>query len=260
LLSGILAPVQGLLEILSYIPGLGHLAGKGAEKIEELRNFLKGVDGATVNAEVNTPESIEAELTPPVDTGVPAFPYDIPGFGVPGIPDIDGTGGAGGRSKLHGVVDILGGAIPAIDGEGSYTATSAVDNASAPGTGTAALTSYVIAIATTLRSIDGSVSAIAHSLPLAVRAELPAISAPVTATRISPIMPRIDMGGGIGNGDYYSPQAIAPITQAERTAYGFQEDRKTIVIEVAAEKGTAARVVRAPRDVDIQLVTSGGNA
>jgi TP901 family phage tail tape measure protein len=64
LLSGILAPIQGLLEILSYIPGLGHLAGKGAEKIEELRNFLKGVDGATVSAEVNVPEEVKMEFAP----------------------------------------------------------------------------------------------------------------------------------------------------------------------------------------------------
>jgi hypothetical protein len=43
-------------------------------------------------------------------------------------------------------------------------------------------------------------------------------------------------------------------------AYSFSERRETIVIEVAAEKGTAARIVRAPRDVDIRLVTSGSNA
>jgi phage-related protein len=66
LLSGILAPIQGLLEILSYIPGLGHLAGKGAEKIQEFRNFLKGVDGATVTAEVNPPENVT--LAPPTES------------------------------------------------------------------------------------------------------------------------------------------------------------------------------------------------
>jgi hypothetical protein len=67
------------------------------------------------------------------------------------------------------------------------------------------------------------------------------------------------MGGDEGAGDYYNPRNVAPVTQAERMAYSFSERRETIVIEVAAEKGTAARIVRAPRDVDIQLVTSGGN-
>ena len=67
------------------------------------------------------------------------------------------------------------------------------------------------------------------------------------------------MGGDDGANDYYNPRNVPPITQAERMAYSFTEHRDTIVIEVAAEKGTAARVVRAPRDVDIRLVTSGGN-
>ena len=41
LLNGLLAPVQGLLEILSNIPGLGYLAQKGADKIAEFRNYLQ---------------------------------------------------------------------------------------------------------------------------------------------------------------------------------------------------------------------------
>ena len=68
------------------------------------------------------------------------------------------------------------------------------------------------------------------------------------------------MGGDEGANDYHNPRNVSPITQAERTAYSFSERRETVVIEVAAEKGTAARIVRAPRDVDIRLVTSGSNA
>ncbi|MCK0199223.1 phage tail tape measure protein [Ornithobacterium rhinotracheale] len=44
LLDAILQPVQQLLEILSYIPGLGHLAGKGASFIEGLRKNLGAID------------------------------------------------------------------------------------------------------------------------------------------------------------------------------------------------------------------------
>jgi hypothetical protein len=73
-------------------------------------------------------------------------------------------------------------------------------------------------------------------------------------------LPRVNTGGGDGSAAHHNPRAIAPITQAERAAYSFHEERRTIVIEVAAEKGTAARIVRAPRDADIQLVMSGGNA
>ena len=41
LLNGVLAPVQSLLEMLSNIPGLGNLAGLGAEKLAELRSNLQ---------------------------------------------------------------------------------------------------------------------------------------------------------------------------------------------------------------------------
>jgi hypothetical protein len=251
LLSGLLAPVQGLLEILSYIPGLGHLAGKGAEKIEEFRNFLKGVDGATVTADANVPKTVEAEITPPIPG---TEPLEAPGFGIPGIGSAPGTGE---RSRLHGVVDISGGAIPGINSDGTYTTTSAVDNASAPGTATSALTSYIIGISATLQRIDASVSLISHSLPLAARAELPAMAAPGTATRTRPLSPRVNMGGPSG-GDYSNPRDISPITQYERMAYSLEERRQTIVIEVAAEKGTAARIVRAPRDVDEKRVLVHG--
>jgi TP901 family phage tail tape measure protein len=251
LLSGLLAPIQGLLEILSYIPGLGRLAGKGAEKIEEFRNFLKGVDGATVVADVNVPKTVEAEIKPPIPG---AKPLDAPGFGIPGIGSALGTGG---RSKLHGVVDISGGAIPTFGSGGTYTTANAVGSASAHGSAASALTGYVIGIAATLQRIEASVSLISRSLPLAARMELPAITAPGTATRTSLALPRVNMGGG--GEDNYRARDISPITQAERTAYSLEERRQTIVIEVAAEKGTAARIVRAPRDVDIRLVTSGGN-
>jgi hypothetical protein len=56
---------------------------------------------------------------------------------------------------------------------------------------------------------------------------------------------------------YHNPRQVSPITQAERMVYNLTEQR--VLIEVAAERGTAARIVRAPRDVDIKLVRSGGN-
>jgi hypothetical protein len=306
------------LEILSYIPGLGYLAEKGASKIQEFRNLLTGIDGATVTADVT--KTVETELTPPTNTGAPS-PYDVPGFGIPGPPGFGSGGGAAGKSKLHGVVDISGGAIPILNEDGTYTTTGAVNEASpgesvitrtaieiaailqridagvsliarslpiparaelspiaamesvftttssvvnnyalAPGpAGESVFERTAIEIAAILQRIDAGVSLIARSLPIPARAELSSIAAPETATRVSPITPRVNMGGDDGARDYYNPRNVAPITQADRTAYSFNE-RREIVIEVAAEKGTAARIVRAPRDVDIQLVASGGNA
>lgn len=50
ILDAILAPIQSLLELLSNIPGLGHLAGKGANYLKELRANLFG-EGITPGTE-----------------------------------------------------------------------------------------------------------------------------------------------------------------------------------------------------------------
>jgi hypothetical protein len=89
LVSGLLAPVQGLLEILSNIPGLGYLAGKGADKIQEFRNFLTGAgDMAEQTAEM------EAAASSAIDMG--ALQGDIAGLqsqiGVTLTPELAATG------------------------------------------------------------------------------------------------------------------------------------------------------------------------
>jgi hypothetical protein len=288
LLSGILVPIQGLLEILSHIPGLGHLAGKGAEKIQEFRNFLKGVDGATVTADVNMPDKVAAELSPSTGTSFPATP-DYGAMGYSGGAAL----GAGGRSKLHGVVDVLGGAIPSIPGaETVRAATGGADaavNSGIPET----LTRTGFEITAILRKIDSSVAVITHNAFPSIAipgtdttraatggADTAANSGiPETLTRTGfeiaailrkidssvaaishTIFPRITMNADGGDTpEYISPRNIAPITQAERTAYNYSERMERLIIEVAAEKGTSARIVRAPRDTEIQLVHSGGN-
>jgi hypothetical protein len=256
LLSGILAPVQGLLEILSYIPGLGHLAGKGAEKIEEFRNLLKGIDGATVTAKVNPPENVT--LTP--DMGK-AQEISLPGFNMPEF----ALGGAEavGKSKFHGVFDISGGALvsPFGDSSGTYTASGAIGSAAVPDIPDT-VTRGMAEITAVLRKIDASVSDIFRRLPVFDTAGIaPEIIRADTVTRTSFALPRVNMSGDSEDApDYTNPRAIAPITQAERTAYSVEERINRLIIEVTAEKGTAARIARAPRDAEIELVSSGGNA
>jgi hypothetical protein len=236
LLSGILAPVQGLLEILSYIPGLGHLAGKGAEKIQEFRNFLTGKAGGSVAEDASLPESAQTELVPATAGG---------GLGLPDEAEWDysngasgGSSGAGGRSKLHGVVDISGGGLAGISGADTVGAATG-GASSASGGGVEAITRTAIEATAILRRIESGVIAITHN----------------TSTRTSFSMPGIS-----SDNESAAPREVAPVTQAERTAYGFNERIERLIIEVAAEKGTAARIVRAPRDAEIMLVNSGGNA
>jgi hypothetical protein len=259
LLSGILAPVQGLLEILSYIPGLGHLAGKGAEKIEEFRNFLKGVDGATVTAEVNPPDNVT--LTPPTETGtqnLAAPDFDMAEFAI-------GGASTGGRSKLHGVVDISDGAVTQPIGGGSGSAYTASSASGSPPVNAAPavleiISRNVTSIAAAINKTNATVNSIEQKLPISARSDMPEIIRPQTATQTAFELPRVNMSGGDEDTpDYYNPRNIAPVTQAERTAYSVEERINRLIIEVAAEKGTIARIVRAPRDAEIQLTRSGGN-
>jgi TP901 family phage tail tape measure protein len=46
ILSAVLAPIQGLLEMLAHIPGVGELLGPAVEKIQNFRNELKGLKTA----------------------------------------------------------------------------------------------------------------------------------------------------------------------------------------------------------------------
>jgi TP901 family phage tail tape measure protein len=55
LLSGILAPVQGLLEMLSKIPFIGEKIAPAAGAIQEFRNQLKGIDAATAAEKTPAP-------------------------------------------------------------------------------------------------------------------------------------------------------------------------------------------------------------
>jgi hypothetical protein len=267
LLSGILAPIQGLLEVFAKIPGVDKLLGPAVQAIKSFRQNLTGIDEtAIVKTKIEEPPTSDldaemAELMAKYNITMPEM--DMPDFNTPDFNTPDFSGGFGEAvSKLHGVVDISGGAgYYAPDDEGTYTTTGAL--ASAGGASPAipeSLTRAMIGIAAILRRIDASVTKISN-LPVSARSDIPEITAPVSATRASLALPRVNMSGDAEeDSGYFSRRAISPITQAERAAYSTRERREKIVREVVAGPGTAARVVRAPRDVEIQLVTSGGNA
>lgn len=68
LLDAILAPVQKLLELLSYIPGLGGLAGRGAGYLKELRANLFG-GGITPGEEgSSTMGGVADKVSNPINT------------------------------------------------------------------------------------------------------------------------------------------------------------------------------------------------
>ena len=83
ILSAVLAPIQGLLEILAKIPGVDKLLGPAVEKIQSFRESLKGVEAETTIVQNVVPAEISA-VTPraiPQTTTATAAPA-IPSYGI----------------------------------------------------------------------------------------------------------------------------------------------------------------------------------
>ncbi|MDR1251115.1 MAG: phage tail tape measure protein [Treponema sp.] len=287
ILSGLLAPVQGLLEIISHIPGLGHLAGKGAEKIAGLRNSLLGED-ANITAKIKIPK-VEP---PPVELPDAAVPdaieppamddlqrqldaLDMPSFGMPDA------------SKLHGVVDISNGPsaithyYAALPGAGAgpvqaiaappltQTVTSAVSTPAVVDNTPQALLSIdktVRTITALIQSIDTTAKAIFNKPAPAITADMPALRIPAQVTRTPykpPPVPKQYIKTDKRekeDADQDDPRHIPPVSREERMAYSLQERRETVGIEVSTAQGSQARIVRRPKSPNIKLTTSGGNA
>jgi hypothetical protein len=196
------------------------------------------------NKKTNEAAVVVEEAAPP--TAVPAYTaFDESAFGVDPAAFASGGGKSkGGQSKLHGVVDISGGAsIPGLGDSPTRTTTGG-----ASGSVTAENTA-MMSILNVIRHIDTSVSQIVR-----------AASAPPTSA-MTPNFPPMYLGGASESegADYANPRNMPVITQGERIAHSLQERRETVAIEVSAARGTDARIIKAPRNVDIELVSSGGN-
>jgi len=267
LLSGLLAPVQGLLEILSNLPGLGRLAGRGADKIAGLRNSLLG-EGSEITA--NTRQGRRREREALAAAKPPQLEYDpspyqralrsaeapnlaIPGFDMPRAPSLpDMPSPSAGGPRLRGVVDISSGA-----------AAAAVPNFSrggAPGTFTANQPAAPsVSVQEAIRAAAYGTNGVLREILASTRAIETATAAPSSLP--APPRPATAAGGTererAAAGD---PRNIAPVTREERIAHSIRESRETLAIELTAAQGTQARVTRAPKSPNIQLVHSGGNA
>jgi len=184
LISGILAPIQGLLEILSNIPGLGRLAGKGADKIQQLRNNLTG------RTEQAVPETPAEQLAPIGNTPqAPTTPdVNYPDLNVPGV----NTGGTGSGSRLHGVVDVSGGArapvIPNLS-EGSTPGTYTVNQAVS--TPSVSVPDAIAAAASGVTSVLREILASTKAIEVAIKTPVPEPPA-AGATAMSPVTLQAD--------------------------------------------------------------------
>jgi TP901 family phage tail tape measure protein len=260
IISGLLAPIQGLLELIALIPGIGKIADSGAQKIEELRNGLRGIDSATATVETVTKPANEAAETPAAQELVVP---DMPALEF-AMPDMSAAGGTG-KSALHGVVDISNGAagVPVIqslnDAGFPAAAAPAVINPPPQSETVTAL----LDLTSVVRHIDASVSSILTIAGTPLSIQVPELAAVAQALRTTAVPAGTGLSMGLGRSSAAttteSPRNTAPITREER-AYSLQERRDTVGIEVSAATGTSARVTRRPRSANIKLASSGGNA
>ncbi|MCL2410071.1 MAG: phage tail tape measure protein [Treponema sp.] len=246
LLSGLLAPIQGLLEILSHIPGLGHLAGRGANKIQELRDNLRGTNRAEVETEAT--KAIDELGSAPVDVMRTTQDANIPDLSF-----LDGGLGQNDRSRIRGVVDASGGSpfIPnrVIGGAGTTT-TSAQPR------------QPTVSVQEAIKNATANVTSVLQEILAATNKAAANMEAPTTFNFPFPAMLQQHIDAGRTErerADADNPRNIAPVTSGERTAYSLRETRETLGIEVMAAQGTEARIVKAPRSPNIKVTHSGSN-
>ena len=268
LVSGLLAPIQGLLELLSNIPGMENLAGRGAEKIANLRNSLLG-EGSSITASTGQirkagQNRLEArrDRRAARATEVPQVGYDTTAyerairsletpsadfeFATPNftMPDLNM-----GVPRIHGVVDISSGTtashIPNFS-RGNTPGTFTQNQPAAPAV-----------------SVQEAIRTAAYGINNTLKEILAVNTAIRTTTLALAALPQqgIDTGRAERErAENDNPRNTPPVTREERITHAIQEHRETLSIEVAAAQGTQARIVRAPKSPNIQLVHSGGNA
>ncbi|MDR2734306.1 MAG: phage tail tape measure protein [Spirochaetota bacterium] len=268
ILDFVLWPLNTLLDGLALLDNfLGGPIGisKAADAISDARAAIRSAPEALEEVKEDKKRKIaEKEAAKAAKAGGAQDLVDIVGSGDfdiskmigggAGVPDYGGMGGgtipdyAGmGGSKSKGVVDISGGAgiaitgvtnSAALKGAGLPNAASTVVNPLPPvQTAADRILQGVSDAVSFLDKINGYVRFIANG----ARATLPRSLASDTP-------------------DSEELRRTSPITQSERAAYHIEEHIQRLIIEVAAEKGTAARVIRAPKGADIQLTRSGSNA
>jgi hypothetical protein len=94
LLSGLLAPIQGLLELLAKIPGVGEKLGPAMEKIEEFRNTLKGTEEMIEKPLLARPGSVGKETAAAVEAAPPPAALTNPAPVAPAVPPAITTAGS----------------------------------------------------------------------------------------------------------------------------------------------------------------------
>jgi hypothetical protein len=260
LLSGLLMPIQGLLELLAKIPGVGKFLGPAAEQISAFRNQLKGIETETENPSKNPVESASspATATNPAPVAPPAITTPVTG------PITDTKAPA---MKQPALLNLREGRL--------FSAGPGRRN---PATAPRAASLWSVPVSQDAANFDTQAAPITQSSPpVAAASPVPAsiTQAPGPSGRIVP--PAIANNDPAGADRLVPPVAESPIapsvgtalippappmTRAEQMAaeqilYSKTENNETITVKISPEKGLEARVVNPPKSPNVKLEISG---
>jgi hypothetical protein len=293
LLSGLLAPIQGLLELLAKIPGMNKVLGPAVNKIAEFRNTLKGIE--------NKPIEVEADANPAAaaNTATPSRVTQPAARALPVSPAVSSTSPATSVSTGTAAPQTPGAirqpallnlspaaspqtasAAPAASAWMVPAVISGVEDVTPPALAAApAVTRTVTAgvspapAVTTVTGTAGAASpapAAARAVRLPVEYSFPemiippdiikTISVPVEWAITAALPPeragRIvpPVSGSVGQG-LTPPEP--PMTQAEQIIYSRTDNYENVRVELVPEEGIAARVVKGPKSPNVKVVVSG---
>jgi phage-related protein len=101
LLNYLLTPIKAVLEAVSFLPGIGSLAKKGAEKIAQFQDFLSAETEKNIGPK-NSPAEAAAST---VKAAPPGGPYRSPGYSEPSRRNTGGIGRLNSRGRFRPIHD-----------------------------------------------------------------------------------------------------------------------------------------------------------
>jgi TP901 family phage tail tape measure protein len=289
LLSGLLMPIQGLLELLAKIPGVGKFLGPAVDQMQAFRNQLKGIESQAEDiAELaaSPPAASAPSVVPPAITNpVPEFPA-APGVASMSQPALLNLY----EGRLFRAGPVLQSPAPDFTGPESPQITQAapariippaVEAVSVPVTYNfpelmvppELIKPVFVQVQwiypppsdtpdtrTTMntrmnRGITRTASAISRGGSR--QRFYPAI--PAAAGRIVPRPVEYPVAPSVGAAltSPASPMTRAEQTAAEQVLYSKTENHETITVKIAPEKGLEAKVVNPPKSPNVKLEVSG---
>ena len=259
IVSGLLAPIQGLLNVMSKIPGIGSRIAPAAEKLSGIRNSLRGIDEPAeyLTQKKNTsPAGVTNNAAPSVSRVMP------PAFSAPeqfSMPQT-ATANIAGRPAVRqaALLDLRSSAPVATQAASAASNVTRTVNSAIPSTGAA---TRAVMPPQAPRPI---VIPVEYDFPEMVIPPniLRTIAIPVEwafNAMLPPGVNTIAPPPGPVNASIRESLAppVLPMTQAEQIIYSRTEHTENVNITVTPEEGVSARVTKKPKSPNVKATVSG---